>query len=71
VVGKDEEKAIIEPNRFINLFSDFAASSNIVRGKPASDTVCLQIRMKTVCKWLIDIGIAYEARVKRNGSVEN
>jgi hypothetical protein len=70
VIGKDEEEAVIETDGFINLVSDFAASLNIVRCEPASYSSTLQICVKTICKRLITGGVAYEARIKLNRTVD-
>ena len=50
VVGQDEKKLIVEPDRFIDLKMDFFASHHFLRCKPATHSVVLQVRIESFGK---------------------
>jgi hypothetical protein len=54
----------MELDGFIDLFMEFSASPEVVRCKPATDTIIVQIGTEAFCKLLILGGVADKAGVE-------
>jgi hypothetical protein len=62
-----EEQFVIDPDRLINLFMDFAATLDIVRREPDAEPCVLQALMQAATEGFIGAAVADEAGVELNG----
>jgi hypothetical protein len=58
------KEPVVHANCLIDLFVEFLATLNIVRGEPATDATGLQIDMETIGEVLVGGGVADEAGIE-------